>query len=113
MRQVGMLAAAGLVALKKHPQLLSQDHAVAQFLKDQLALIHGLKILSGSTNFIFFEIQPDAKVKPENFDGLMKSRGVLLAGARGIKNAFRIVTHYWVTKEKAQQVIDIMKEIFS
>jgi threonine aldolase len=112
MRQVGMLAAAGLVALKKHPALLSQDHAVAQFLKEQIATIPGLKVLKGSTNFIFFEILGDAKVQTVEFAGLMKNKGILFASARGIPNAFRIVTHYWVTREKAEQVISALKELF-
>jgi threonine aldolase len=112
MRQVGMLAAAGLVAIKKHPQLLQQDHAVAQFLREKIATIPGLKVLSGSTNFIFFEILGDAKVKPTEFAELMKKKGILLASARGLVNAFRIVTHYWITLEKAQQVIDAMNELF-
>jgi hypothetical protein len=42
----------------------------------------------------------------------MKERGVLIGAARGIKNAFRIVTHHWVTREKAGTIVAVLKELF-
>jgi threonine aldolase len=112
LRQAGVLAAAGIIALKEMPEKLKEDHAVAAMMRQHLAKLPGIKILFGDTNFLFFEILGDAKVKPEEFVALMKSRGVLLAAARGIKNAFRIVTHHWITREKAQLVLTYMDEIF-
>src|SRR5438270_2323173 len=58
MRQVGIIAAAGLIALEKMPARLGEDHANAKFLAQGLAKIPGIKIDAASvqTNIVIFEI---------------------------------------------------------
>ena len=48
MRQVGVLAAAGLIALEEMPNRLGEDHANARFLAGELAKLSGLKVASGA-----------------------------------------------------------------
>jgi threonine aldolase len=62
MRQVGILAAAGLWALEHNVQRLSEDHANARRLAQGLAAIAGIEIDPGAaeTNMVFFRVKADA-----------------------------------------------------
>ena len=56
MRQIGMLAAAGLYALKHHRSRLHEDHRLARMLADLTASIPGLRVIPPDTNIVMFEI---------------------------------------------------------
>lgn len=106
MRQAGMLAAAGLVALEQMPQRLHEDHANAQLLAKTLAASPKVEIdlRSVQTNIVFFTLrgQGDAAALVAK----LKQHGVL-ASAIGA-HTVRLVTHYDVDHsacEKAAKVI--------
>ncbi len=63
MRQVGVLAAAGLVALEESPPLLCDDHANARFLAEGLARIPGIHIdpQKVQTNIVVFDVSATGK----------------------------------------------------
>src|SRR5436305_485109 len=67
MRQAGILAAAGLIALEESPQLLHADHANAQRLAEGLAEIDRIRINpeSGLTNIVIFDIRYTGKTSAE------------------------------------------------
>ena len=92
MRQVGVLAAAGLVALEKMTTRLKEDHANAQLLARGLAGIHGIKLDPErvQTNILVFDIAETRQTTAE-FSMKLKKRGVL---ANGINpREMRLVTH--------------------
>ena len=95
MRQVGVLAAAGLISLEKMTGRLGQDHARAKILFEGLNQIQGLKLdASPSSNMVYFDLLDEVKLSVNQIVEEMKKRGVLVdwAGPR----RFRLVTHYWV-----------------
>jgi threonine aldolase len=97
MRQAGVLAAAGIVALESMPACLGEDHARARRLAQQLATIPGLELDPGTpyTNMIFMSLNGDVADldAPAVADQLLK-KGVKV-GAVGSRR-FRLVTHHWI-----------------
>jgi threonine aldolase len=106
MRQAGVIAAAGLVALRDMRERLVEDHENAQLLADGLASIPGITVdpVHIRTNMVFFAISQG--VDHADLVQTMKDQNILLRGGPG----FRAVTHYWITRERVQIVIDAMRE---
>ncbi|HUR16908.1 MAG TPA: GntG family PLP-dependent aldolase, partial [Candidatus Limnocylindrales bacterium] len=100
MRQAGVLAAAGLIALQDGPEgmieRLAEDHDNARRLADGLADLPGIVKLEPArvrTNFVFFELaQPDLRLK---FLDALKDEGALMIDYPG-GDRIRAVTHYGI-----------------
>jgi threonine aldolase len=95
MRQAGVLAAAGLIALEESPKLLDEDHAHARRLAQGLAEIDGISIDPERvmTNIVLFDISETGRSADE-ICARLKERGVL---ASGFGSSIRMVTHYDVS----------------
>ena len=106
MRQAGVLAATGLIALKEMRPRLREDHEQAERLAQGLATITGITVhpVHQRTNMVFFSI-PD-RVDPAKFVAAMKAKNILLIGGP----RFRAVTHYWITPERVEQVIAAVRD---
>jgi len=92
MRQAGILAAAGLVALEAPPKHLADDHSNAKLMAERIGLDPG-KI---QTNIVIFDIAQTG-LAPAEFLGRLKSSGVLAGSVGGTR--IRLVTHYDVSRE--------------
>jgi threonine aldolase len=113
MRQAGILAAAGLIALHEMSKRLHEDHENAALLAEGLSEVQGLRIVSQNTNFVFFELTEGAKVDSDGLVAAMRERKILITGYPSIKGRFRLVTHYWINRERVHQVIDAMKAVLN
>lgn len=91
MRQVGILAAAGLIALEESPKRLHEDHENACRLAEGIAGINGISIdvEKVSTNIVIFDISGTGK-DAGTICAALKEQGIL---AIGFGNAIRMVTH--------------------
>ncbi len=110
MRQVGVLAAAGLIALEESPKVLIEDHANAKRLAMGLAELRGVKVdpERAQTNIVIFDIA-ETGLNTAQFSAELKSRGVL---ANGISpREMRMVTHYDVSREQLDRTLQIVREI--
>jgi threonine aldolase len=96
MRQAGVLAAAGLIALEQMPARLHQDHANARLLAEALSNMEGVAIDLDAveTNIIIFRLTGSLKVL--ELVARLKERGVL-ASTVG-PDTIRLVTHYDVSR---------------
>lgn len=108
MRQAGILAAAGLVALREMTGRLAEDHAKARRLAEGLAGIPGIDLDPGAvqTNIVLFSIER-LGVESAGFLGALAERGVL--GVDFGPATVRFVTHHDVSSgdiEKALRVVD-------
>jgi threonine aldolase len=92
MRQAGVLAAAGLVALEKSPSRLHEDHENARYLAGALSRLPGIKVdlKKVQTNIIIFDVSGTGRTAGE-MSGALAKRNVL-ANPTG-KYAIRMVTH--------------------
>lgn len=93
MRQAGILAAAGIVALETMVDRLADDHANARRLAEGLAQMPGILLDPDriQTNIVIFELGPDAP-SPAEFAASLAARGVKVGTIGGRK--LRAVTHY-------------------
>ena len=109
MRQVGILAACGLIAVKKMSKRLKEDHDNARFMEKLLRDIPGIKIdeTQLDINMVFFDIDDERKWE---LDSYLYKKGVKILPYEG---SFRFVTHYDVTKEEIETAISYVKEYFS
>ncbi len=109
MRQAGVLAAAGLIALEESPKRLHEDHANARRLAEGLAEIPGIAIDPArvATNIVIFDITGTGKTSVEICNGL-KDQGVL---AIPFGPAIRMVTHYDVSEEDIEGALLTLGEL--
>ena len=107
MRQAGVLAAAGLVALEDSPPLLHEDHANARRLAEGLAEIDGVRIDPErvATNIVLFDISETGRAADE-ICARLKTRGVL---ASGFGSSIRMVTHYDVSSADIETTLREMQ----
>ena len=110
MRQAGVLAAAGLIALEEHPKLLRRDHENARFLATALARIPGIGIDAPAvqTNIVIFDVSGTG-LTPSEFSARLKQRDVLINGINA--HQMRIVTHYDVDRAGCQQALEMIEQV--
>lgn len=110
MRQAGVLAAAGLIALEESPAKLPMDHANARYLAKALAGIPGLRIDADAvvTNIVIFDISA-LGISTDAFSSELKARGVLASGIGG--NRMRLVTHQDVSRTDCEQAVAVLGDV--
>ncbi|HUX45490.1 MAG TPA: low-specificity L-threonine aldolase [Terracidiphilus sp.] len=108
MRQVGVLAAAGLIALEQMPARLHEDHANAKLLAEALAAMEGVAMdpETVETNIVIFRLT--GGLTAAELVSRLKARGVL-ASAVGPK-AVRLVTHRDVSREACVRAAEALTE---
>ncbi len=110
MRQAGVLAAAGLIALEKMPPRLAEDHQNARLLAGRLADISSLDLEPDTvrTNIVMAGIERTS-LNGEDFAALLKSKGVLISVVNPAK--IRLVTHKDVNRDQILQAVAIIKSV--
>ncbi len=109
MRQAGVLAAAGLIALEEHPARLCEDHENARFLAEALSRIHGIAITHEvETNIVIFDVAGTGITAAE-ISARLKARGVLINPVSG--TLMRFVTHLDVSRAGCEQAAEVMAEV--
>jgi threonine aldolase len=109
MRQVGVLAAAGIVALEEGPKLLSADHENARILARGLAKIPGVGIdpAKVQTNIVMFDVSKTA-LSPATLVDRLGRRGVLSGAIDATR--VRLVTHRDVSRADCERAVAILSE---
>jgi threonine aldolase len=110
MRQVGVLAAAGIVALSDQVERLAVDHQMARQLADRVAGIRGLRVDPGrvQTNIVIFEVTAPGSTAPVIAER-WKESGVLCLIAD--ERHLRAVTHYEVTPAQVDEAANRLAAI--
>jgi len=109
MRQAGVLAAAGLIALEEMPSRLSEDHANAAFLADALSKMPGISVPHEvQTNIVVFDIAGTG-LTTEEFSARLKARGILINGIGGTR--MRLVTHMDVSREDCEKALTALAQV--
>ncbi len=109
MRQAGIIAAAGIVAMETMIDRLAEDHRNAQVLADGLKPIDGIRVQQARrrTNMVFFEVQGGAP-RAASFEAALKHRGVLVSARNA--TVFRAVTHYGIEAADVDRAIAAARE---
>jgi threonine aldolase len=111
MRQAGVLAAAGLVALEKGPKRLQVDHENAQVLARQLASVPGIALdpAKVQTNIVIFEVKKSGWSSGDVLKALAQ-QGVLAVPVDNEK--VRMVTHLDVDRNDVERAGNIVRKVF-
>ena len=107
MRQAGIVAAAGIVALERMIDRLAEDHANARRLAEGLADTSGFVIDPGTvqTNIVFFELSPDVKVSADVVAQRMHEGRVKVLSPGAHCQRVRAVAHAWVDCNDIDQTL--------
>src|SRR4030042_3720711 len=108
MRQVGVLAAAGIVALEKMVSRLQEDHDNARKFAEGIADMQEFSVDLNTikTNIIYFSIK--AKVNPETFLFYLGKRGVKILSLSS--ETFRAVTHFGITGNCIDTALSVIRD---
>lgn len=109
MRQAGILAAAGLIALEESPKRLHEDHANAKKLAKGLANINGIAIdvETVETNIVIFDISGTGKSSAE-IVSMIKDRNIQ---AIGFGSKIRFVTHCDISPDQIGETLQAMSAV--
>jgi len=111
MRQVGILAAAGLYALEHNIQRLAEDHAKAKFLAEAISRLKAFSVdlATVQTNMVIADIVQDNLTQARALE-MLQAKGVLLTPER--ENGIRAVTHLDVSSEEVQSAAEVFDSLF-
>jgi threonine aldolase len=109
MRQAGVLAAAGIVAMENVVSQLKDDHRRAKKLAEGLAKIPFINIdlANQHTNMVYFTLTDDAPITIKEFIEKTAEQGLLIGG----RDRFRMVTHLWITDQAVEDAVQIVKDV--
>jgi len=109
MRQAGILAAAGIIAIQKMTDRLVEDHARAKWLAEGLARLPGIVFEMGmpQTNMVFPSLAPDFPLTATDMANRLQKWGVRLGVVA--PRRFRLVTHYWIDDVAVARTIEAFK----
>jgi len=109
MRQAGILAAAGIVALEQMTERLAEDHLHARRLAAGFAALPGVEVGPVWTNIFYFQLTKECLLTGDELTARLAERNILLP-AHG--HDFRVVTHYWIKDEDVERTLQALQEIF-
>ncbi|HUT72016.1 MAG TPA: low-specificity L-threonine aldolase [Desulfatiglandales bacterium] len=110
MRQAGVIAAAGIIALNEMVDRLAKDHTNARHLAEGIAEIPGLSIDVAriKTNILFFDFITD-RLTPEEFMAGLEERGIKCSHPG--PSRFRMVTHYGIDSDDIHRTLECLREV--
>ncbi len=108
MRQAGIIAAPGLIAIEKMVDRLKEDHANTKLLYERLARIPELSVEAPDSNILFVKLD-NLGINAEAFASSLKEKGVLVYGAYGTRTRF--VLNRMVSESDTRYVADSIEEI--
>jgi threonine aldolase len=106
MRQAGILAAAGIVALETMVDRLAEDHARARRLAEELSRIPGILLDPGTphTNMVYLNLAEEVPLDAAQITGRLWPMGVRVEPSG--RRRFRLVLHYWVDDAGVERAVE-------
>lgn len=114
MRQAGILAAAGIIALEEMTERLTDDHLNACRLAEGLASIPviDIEVEKVKTNMMFFKLKENSPLDVTQLTQALAQDDILVSGVYS-QREFRFVTHYWIDAERVDFVIQRMRSLLA
>ena len=114
MRQAGVLAAAGIVALNEMVERLSDDHAHARLLAEGLSRLPGVRVDAEMvrTNMVFFDLTDDVPLSSDEVAAALQREANVWVGTNGPRG-FRAVTHYWIGRDDVGVFLSALEDILA
>jgi len=114
LRQAGILAAAGLIALKEMRLRLDADHENAKILATRLSEIKGIiiDIADVQINMVYFSHEKNPSIDSEAFIEFMKEKGILVNACDG-EFRYRFVTHFWIDRVHIEKIVQAVRDFYA
>ena len=111
MRQAGVLAAPGLIALEKMTRRLQEDHDNAHYLATKLSEMKGVicKPETVHINMVFFQIE-NSDFSDTQFVSTMKDHGIIVGG-KLTPTSYRVLTHHGITRENIDLFLSVLAQL--
>ncbi|MEJ7654836.1 MAG: GntG family PLP-dependent aldolase [Chloroflexia bacterium] len=112
MRQAGVIAAAGLVALEQMADRLPEDHAAARRFAEALSQVEGVRLdlATVQTNIVIFELTHPT-LTPDDFLRALADEGLRVSGMGG--RQVRVVAHHGIEPEEYDRAVEIVRSVLS
>ena len=112
MRQAGVLASAGIIALEKMVDRLEIDHENIKLLSEGLGNIKGIEIDKETvhTNILMINVK-NTELSGKEFVLKMKENGILVSEITN--EIVRFVSHYYINREDIKHTIDVINNVFN
>ncbi len=113
MRQAGVLAAAGIVALDTMIDRLAEDHVRALNLSQGLSAMPDLTLPLGfpQSNMVFPELSPGVPVTAGEIKKRLSTQGILVGAVS--QRRMRLVTHYWIDDTMIEQTVEKFEAVLN
>jgi threonine aldolase len=114
MRQAGILAAAGIVALNEMIDRLAEDHRRARMLADRLAETPGITLERDyvCTNIVYFSLTDEVELTAPAVVKQLRERANIWLGDENDRE-FRAITHYWISDADVAAMADTLRDILN
>jgi threonine aldolase len=111
MRQAGILAAAGIIALNDMPKHLGEDHRRAELFAEGMQSIGHLSVSPQQTNIVRFTTTESSPLNDDQLHAALAKQEILIGhgGAWGL----RAVTHYWVSDDDIAASLSSIKSLLN
>ena len=111
LRQVGILAAAGIVGLESMVERLEDDHANARLLAEGLRDIPAIELETPepATNMVYLRLLPQAPCSAVELMQRVRPQGIVIDGDDSPK--LRLVTHYWISAADVRKVLAALRQV--
>lgn len=113
MRQAGIIAAAGIIALEEMVDRLAEDHANAKLLAEGLAAIDTILIEPErvQTDIVIFRLRDGDRSAADRFVAALQEQGVLLGGFGN--GRLRMVTHYGISRTDIEAALQAVQHVYA
>jgi threonine aldolase len=110
MRQAGVLAAAGIVALETMIERLAEDHARARKLAQGLREVPGIEVENDppATNMLYLRFLPEAALDAAGLAQTISDRQIKVHAVT--KRRMRLVLHYWIDDRAVEKVVEAFRQ---
>lgn len=111
LRQVGVLAACGLISLKEHVNYLADDHRIAKLLCEKLMSVKEIEVFPEDVqiNFVYFNTKQETDVR--KLAEFLKSQGIMTdLNVRG--GLHRLAVHYYIREKEVLKFVESLQEFF-
>ena len=110
MRQVGIIAAAGILSLEKMTARLAEDHKRAKDIAEGLRQIDGIvvDVNSPRSNMVYLNLSDDVSLTMQQVAEKVKAHGILIDADQSRR--LRLVTHFWIDDEGVGKSISAFKK---
>ncbi len=113
MRQAGVLAAAGIVALEQIAPRLQEDHLRARNLASGLSSLPGVSVQNDRppSNMVYLSLEDSVPLPASEVASRLKALGILV-GTVGPRR-FRLVTHYWIDDQAVERAVNAFRQVLT